>query len=211
MNNVIMPTNTNPEIPTGTETSPDTITSYVKRIALALEKGIAGTQTTTVEKPPLQTETTVLEFTPDKSDDYFGIVSTSNNHTLPENERKFNNSGWSIDEEGLYLSPADNRNRLLLLSHQSSATNISLIRYYLYKSGDDFNVNLFVPIQPQTQETFLYSIHASQTVLREDVKENSWNNSPRWMYSIRFPTINFSIYNYLCLEFNLLQKKSSYL
>jgi len=200
MNNAITLTNTNPQNQGETET-PETIGKYIKRIAIALEKIAEESQTTTVEQPPLETETIVLEFTPDKSDDYFGVVSTSSNHTLPEDERKLSNSGWSIDENGLYLSPANNTNRLLLLSHQSLATNLLKVRYYLYLPSSDFNVSLFTPVQPQTQTFNRYSIYAYRSELRD--------NSQGFQFSsvIKMPSINFSYYNYLCCEFHLLQKK----
>ncbi|NEQ37855.1 MAG: hypothetical protein F6K40_16940 [Okeania sp. SIO3I5] len=67
------------------------------------------------QKPKILLEE--IEFTPDKDDSYFGRCSSTNNYQLPEDEELFSNSGWSIDEKGLFL-PANHADDHRLIFHQ---------------------------------------------------------------------------------------------
>ncbi len=143
-----------------------------------------------------------IEFTSDKTDEYFGVVSTSGNYPLPEAERVFSNSGWSIDSEGVYLSPSNTFDKLLLLSHQMLVSNISKVAYDLYIPGSDVIVNLWSPIpNQQSTNSFRYSIYVRRSEIRD------YSSGAQQKYIITSFSINLSSYNRLRYEFDLAGEK----
>ncbi len=149
-------------------------------------------------EPPLITHT--IDFTPGKTDEYYGIVSTSDNYTLPENERVFSNSGWTVDDNGLYLSNPSNYNRLLLLSHQASIGSFSKIKYYLYVPGNNFYLGIFAPKTPQTQVHYSYAIVSTPTELRDSCLGTSY------LCLVKQPTVNYNLYTHLCFCYDFSQR-----
>lgn len=102
-----------------------------------------------IEKPSI---TQAIEFTPDKTDEYFGRVSSSLNYILPETEQVFGNSGYSINEDGLFLGSPDTNSRLLLWDYQAPINKIKKIQFFFYlESPSSLYLNAFTPIHPQTK------------------------------------------------------------
>ncbi|MGB3513084.1 MAG: hypothetical protein WBA93_28495 [Microcoleaceae cyanobacterium] len=156
--------------------------------------------TPTPEPEPIK-ETVEIEFTTDKTDEYYGIVSTSDNYTLPEEQRVFSNSGWSVDEEGLYLSPSNTSDRLLLLSHQLLSEKLIKVEYDLFIPGNDFVASLFTEAPTQNTSYFIYSIFARRSDVRNYVSGSSQS------YLINLPSMNFSLYGRIKIELNLEDEK----
>ncbi|MGB3511430.1 MAG: hypothetical protein WBA93_19775 [Microcoleaceae cyanobacterium] len=121
-------------------------------------------------------EVTEIEFTSDKPDEYFGRCSSSSNYTLPEEQQLFSNSGYSIDEKGLYLSPANTQDRLILWDYQYTFEQLKKVTWYFYNdTNSSIYVNLFSQILNQLQLAFRHSYFLSFADFRDAGGTNSHN------------------------------------
>ncbi|MEM8568924.1 MAG: hypothetical protein AAGF85_20870, partial [Bacteroidota bacterium] len=120
------------------------------------------------QPPELPTVVDSIEFIEGSPDSAFGRCSSSSNYTLPENQQLFSNSGFSIDEKGLYLSPSNSSNRLILWDYQYIFEQLKKVTWYFYNTTNSSIVlNLFSQILKQLEFPYRYSSFLTFTEFRD--------------------------------------------
>ncbi len=124
----------------------------------------------------LATTVDTVEFVQGAPDSAFGRCSSSSNYTLPEAQQLFSNSGYSIDEKGVYLSPANTQDRLILWDYQYTFEQLKKVTWYFYNdTNSSIFLNLFSQILGQTQNSTRYTYYLTFADFRDAGATNSFH------------------------------------